>query len=225
MPGINRAGWDHLLTTVARTPSALAAPGLHPQSAHDWNADCRRDLAGYLTQPKCVALGEIGLDAVVEVPSALQETVLRDQLRLAVDCGKPVLLHGRRSTGRLLEILREERIERVGGIWHAFSGSLETAQSAIRLNLALALGGPLTWPDSQRAAQVARALPAEWIVLETDAPWRAPHPHRSETNRPQWLGLIATQLAELRGWSLAETAAITTANARRVLRLGEDSAP
>jgi len=225
VPGINRAGWDHLLAVVNQTPGALAAPGLHPQSAHDWNDDCHRELAGYLTRPECVAVGEIGLDAVVAVPSAQQEQVLRHQLRLAIDLGKPVLLHGRRSTGRLLQILKEERIERIGGIWHAFSGSLETAHSAIRLGLALALGGPLTWPGSERAATVARALPAEWIVLETDAPWRAPHPHRQETNRPQWLPLIAERLSELRDWSPQETAAITTANVRRVLRLQKDSAP
>jgi len=223
VPGIARAGWDDLFALATNLPGVRCAPGLHPQAAGDWDLTARRALAELLARPQCVAVGEIGLDAVVAVPMAVQEQVLREQLRLAIELGRPVLLHARRTTGRLLEILKEEDAGRIGGIWHAFSGSRETAREAIRLGFALALGGPLSWPEAERGAAIAGELPPEWMVLETDAPWRAPYPHRDEPNRPQWLALIAARLAELRGWSLEQTAGVTSANARRVLRLNEES--
>lgn len=222
VPGIDRHGWSALRRLAAPASGIYIAPGLHPQAASDWNDGCRDELAALLQQPVCVAVGEIGLDAVVEVPMSLQEQVLREQLRLAIDLGQPVLLHARRATGRVLEVLKQEGAQRVGGIWHAFSGSRETAQEVLKLGFCLALGGPLTWPGGERAAAMARELPQEAIVIETDAPWRAPHPYRDRPNRPQYLALVAARLAELRGWSPEQTAAITTANARRVLRLDKE---
>ena len=114
------------------------APGLHPQAAGDWNAACRDELAELLLQPGCVAVGEIGLDVVVDVPMSVQEQVFREQLRLAVALNRPVLLHARRTTGQVLTILKQEGVQRVGGIWHAFSGSRETAREAMKLGFALA---------------------------------------------------------------------------------------
>jgi TatD DNase family protein len=119
----------------------------------------------------------------------------------------------------LLEILHEEQAADCGGIWHGFSGSLDTARAAIKLNFAIAFGGPLTWPGARRGPEVLQNLPSEWIVLESDAPDQTPHPHRGETNRPAYLHLVAERVAALRGWSLEETARITTANSCRVLRL------
>jgi len=85
----------------------------------------------------------------------------------------------------------------------------------------------VTFPEARRLAEVVRAVPAEWLVLETDAPDLPPHPHRGEENRPEWLSLVAARVAELRGWTAADTARITTANARRVLRLAvpEEKSP
>jgi len=222
VPGIDRRKWAKLQSLAAPDSGIYVAPGLHPQAAGDWDAACRDELAELLQQPGCVAIGEIGLDAVVGVSMPVQEQVLREQLRLAIALGRPVLLHARRTTGQVLEILKQEGGQRVGGIWHAFSGSRETAREVLKLGFALALGGPLTWPGGERAAAVARELPEEAIVLETDAPWRAPHPFRDQPNRPQYLALIAARFGELRGWSLEQTAAITTANAMRVLRLDKE---
>ena len=149
----------------------------------------------------------------------VQEEVFRQMIRLACDTGKPLLLHNRETTGRLLEILREEQADRVGGILHAFSGSLETASALIRLGFALGIGGIITYPEARRLPGIIDQLPAEWLVLETDAPDMPPHPRREQANRPENLLLVAEKLAALRGWSLSETAEITTNNARRVLHL------
>lgn len=211
-----------MMQTVATVSGALAAPGMHPMAASEWNSEIEEQLRVCLRSPESVAIGEIGLDRLTETPPELQEAVLREQLRIAIECELPVILHCRRATGRLLQILTEERADRVGGIFHAFTGSLETAREAVRLGFALGIGGQATDPDRDRIAAMIRRLPAEWMVLETDAPDQAPHPHHGKANRPEWLRYVQQRLADLRGWSLGETATITTSNARRVLRLQEN---
>ena len=219
VPGVRPAAWPDLLQTTATVAGVVAAPGVHPLAARDWNQTTRKQLLLCLQQTGTVAVGEIGLDSVIDIPQALQESVLRDQLRIAIDSKLPVVLHCRRATGRLIQILQQEGADRVGGIMHAFSGSLETAREAIKLGFALGIGAPITYPEAKRIPEVASRLPEEWIILETDAPDLAPHPHRGEANRPVWLQYVQHRLAELRGLTPAETAVITTNNARRVLRL------
>jgi TatD DNase family protein len=222
IPGVARQGWPGLLETARAVPGAFAAPGLHPAAAAGWNDGAQAELATLLSDPLVVAIGEIGLDRLLPEPEAdLQEAALRGQLRLAVAAGLPVLIHCRRASARILTILGEEGAEKVGGIFHAFSGSPETAGEAIALGFAIAFGGALTFPGARRAAEVLRAIPPEWVVLETDAPDLAPHPHRGAVNRPAYLPLIARCVGKIRGWSEEETARITGANTRRVLRLPE----
>jgi TatD DNase family protein len=220
LPGVFPDDWPGLLTTVGAVPGALAAPGVHPLAAMHWKPETAGGLQGLLCLDKTVAIGEIGLDGTPGMPAAgLQERALRAQIQMAITSGLPMVLHCRRATGRLLEILRQEGASRVGGIWHGFSGSLETARAAIDLGFGLAFGGSLTWPGARRAPQVLQALPEEWIVLESDAPDLSPAPYRGQVNRPRNLCLIAERVSTLRDWSPETTAEITTANARRLLRL------
>ncbi len=221
VPGVRREGWAGLPALAREIPGVLFAPGLHPQAADQWNNEAATELRQLLAAENCVALGEIGLDRLLDFPAAAtQEAAFRGQVQLAVAAGRPILIHCRRATARLLKILREERADRVGGVFHAFSGSRETARSALDLGFAIGFGGVLTWTNARRAPDVLRALPAEAIVLETDAPDMAPQPHRTSENRPAWLPLIAGRVAAIRGWSLEETARITAENARRVLKIG-----
>lgn len=220
LPGVHPSGWPQLLATAREINEAWAAPGVHPLAADCWDRDLSLQLERLLADEKVAAIGEIGLDAMPGMPAApRQEKALRAQLQMARATGKPVLLHCRKATGRLLTLLKEEGAHRCGGIWHGFSGSLETARAAMDLGFALAFGGPLTWPGARRGPETLQALPAEWIVLESDAPDLAPHPHRGQPNHPAWVPLVAARVAALRGWSLAETARITTANAMRVLKI------
>ncbi len=220
VPGVEPRHWQRLLELARTLPGCLAAPGVHPLAADRWDQEIADQLKTGLTHKRVVAIGEIGLDGTLSSPTlATQEQALRGQLRLAREAGLPVLLHCRNATGRLLEILHEENAGDIGGIWHAFSGSIETALAAIKLNFALAFGGSLTWPGARRGPEVLRDLPPESIVLESDAPDMAPHPHRGTVNRPAYLIFIAQQVAEIRGWSREQTAQITSANACRVLGL------
>jgi len=221
-PAVAPDGWMDLLATVRACPGSRAALGVHPLAAAQWLPEHDPALLSLAAAAEVVAIGEVGLDRQAAADAATQERVLRSMVRLARRLDLPLLLHCRRATGRLLELLREEEAGAVGGIWHAFNGSLETARQAIDLGFALGLGGVLTFPEARRLAEVVQQVPADWLVLETDAPDLAPHPHRGESNRPAWLPLIGARLAELRGWTPAETAALTTANARRVLRLPQE---
>lgn len=220
IPGVRRAGWPSMFSAAKSVPGALAAPGLHPLAAAEWTEEVAEELAGLFSDELTVAAGEIGLDALIDFPSMdVQERAFRGQLRLAIEAGLPVLIHCRKATGKLLTILKEEKVQRVGGILHAFSGSLETALEAIRLSFVLGFGGPLTYPNARRIPEVLRSVPQEAIVLETDAPDLSPHPHIGEPNSPANLSLIARKVAEVRDWSEEETARITTANAMRVLKM------
>ncbi len=220
VPGVAPGGWEELLATVAAVPGAWAAPGVHPQAAAHWDDAAETALAALLERPEVVAIGEIGLDNLLERPSlAVQKRAFCAQLRLAREAGLPVLIHCRRAIGPLLQILREERADAVGGILHAFSGSVESAQQAIDLGFAIAFGGTLTYPNARRPVEVLEAIPETAIVLETDAPDLAPHPHRGAVGRPAWLALIAAEVARIRNWTREDTARITTANALRVLKI------
>lgn len=219
VPGVTPSGWDDLTSLAKQHAGLLLAPGLHPLAAASWSPEVAERLQLLLSHPAVVAIGEIGLDDRIPVPMEQQDIVFRAQLRIAVAAGLPLLLHCRGPLVRCLQIFQEEQGPDVGGILHAFSGSLDMARVALRLNLALGFGGGITWPEARRAPEALRALPATAFVLESDAPDQSPEPHRREHNRPLWLDLIATRCAELRNCPRAEVAAQTTANARRILRL------
>lgn len=219
VPGVAPAHWPRLMTTVATVAGAWAAPGVHPQAAADWRPELAGELLRLAADRRTAAIGEVGLDGQTGPEPVLQETVFRHMIGIARETGRPLLLHMRRATARVLDLLRAERAVEVGGIAHAYSGSQETAKALIDLGFALGIGGVVTYPDARRLGDVVRNVPADWLVLETDAPDLAPYPHRGADNRPEWLTLVAERVAELRGWTLAETARITTDNARRVLRL------
>lgn len=221
VPGVAPAGWPDLRQIAAQVEGAYAAPGVHPKFAASWDARARRALEAMLMEPQVVAIGEIGLDGSPGMPAATdQERAFRDQLALARAFAKPVLLHSRRAIGRMLALLEQDDTLPAGGILHGFSASFEVARQFLDLGFVLGFGGPLTYPNARRGPEVLPRLPAEAIVLESDAPDLSPWPHVGEPNRPEWLGLVATRVAELRGWSRLETETITSANARRVLRLG-----
>lgn len=224
IPGVAREGWSQILSLARSVPGAWAAPGLHPQAAAQWTREAEEELATLLADPVVVAVGEIGLDAMLtDVAAELQERAFRDQVRLAVAAGRPILIHCRRATGNLLRILKQEGASAVGGIMHGFSGSLETAQEAIKMGFAIGFGGAVTFPEARRAPGVLKRISPEWIVLETDAPDLAPHPHRGEENHPAYLPLVAARVAEIREWSEEKVARITSENAARILKIQKRS--
>ncbi|MEI6206334.1 MAG: TatD family hydrolase [Desulfuromonadales bacterium] len=217
LPGVHPDGWQRIAALTAEHHQILPAFGIHPMHAscaHGRNMATLTELA-----PHGIAIGEIGLDPAYTVQPAVQEAAFREQLRLAVKLGLPVLVHCRRAFERILTIMREERAAQAGGIMHAFSGSPEMAREFIRLGFAISISGTITWTNAVRPLRLAGETAPEHLVLETDAPDMAPQPYRGRFNRPAWMVATAERLAEIRGISPETVAATTTANARRVLRL------
>ncbi|MBI1921421.1 MAG: TatD family hydrolase [Geobacter sp.] len=218
VPGVAPEGWPGIMALARSQAGVHPAIGLHPMVAERFSAGLLSELAEL--GRSVVAFGEIGLDyALAEPAREAQQTAFREQLRLAIRLDKPVLIHCRRAFQDLLRILREEHVERVGGIMHAFSGSPEVARECIGLGLAISVAGPVTWENAVRPVEVASQVPSEWLVLETDAPDMTPEPHRGMDNEPRFLLEIARRVAEIRGMSMEELAELTTRNAERVLRL------
>ena len=210
-PGVRSADWDSFIELARRHRTVYAAPGLHPLCAAEWSDSAAVRLHELCCLPEVVAIGEIGLDAVLEVDLQLQENAFRGQVEVAISAGLPVLIHCRKKVGEVLEILQKVGIDRVGGILHGFSGSMEIASRAIGLGLLIGVGPVLLRGNARKLPEVVKAIPAEMLVLETDAPDMA--------TGPEVLIEVARKVAELRGLTLNEVAEITTLNARRLLKL------
>lgn len=244
IPGVNLASSRRAVSLALENPTLYAAVGVHPGEisnvqTSDWDA-----LESLARQPKVVAIGEIGLDYALPIPPAIQKETLWRQLHLARQAGLPVILHMREArqskeascANDLLDIVQcwtddlqqraaqygDARLARLAqrpGVFHAFSGSLEMAQEAIQLGFLIGVAGPVTFQNARIRQEITAALPLERLLLETDAPVLAPHPHRGQRNEPAYLLLIADKIALLHRCSVAEIAATTTENARQLFRL------
>ncbi len=207
-PGVRSSGWDGMLELALKSAEVYAAPGLHPMCAEEWSEALADRLRALCRSPRVLAVGEIGLDGVLDVDLSLQEKAFRAQLEIARELSLPVLIHCRKKTVDVLEVLKRSE---VSGIWHGFSGSLETARRITDLGFLLGIGPVLLRDNARKLPEVVGHLPAEYLVLETDAP--------DMTGGPEVLLDVARKVADLRGWTLAECARITSENARRILQL------
>jgi len=219
VPGVDPGDWIAIENLCRTYPQALPAFGVHPMHAALLTPTVESKLRHLSLL--ATAIGEIGLDYALATPSReIQQLAFRTQLRVAADAGLPVLIHCRKAFGDLLAILKEERVQRFGGVMHAFSGSPETAADCIRLGLHISLAGSVTYPNALRPPAVATSIPLEHLLLETDAPDLAPEPYRGGINLPAYLMATAERVALLRAITLEELAGVTTANATRLFRIG-----
>lgn len=192
-----------------------ATAGWHPNHASDYSAAGLLKIEVLLAHPKCVALGEIGLDFYRDHASrGDQERAFRDQLALALDVRKPVVIHCREAYSELLAILE-------GGpapplIFHCFSGDATDLRRALDLGAWIGVDGPITYKSGDPLRQVLYQVPMDKLLVETDAPYMAPEPHRGKTNRPAWVTYVNAGLARVKGLTETETALATTTNALAV---------
>ena len=191
-----------------------ASVGVHPHEASTLDEAAVRELWTLAAHPKVVAIGEIGLDYYRDLsPRDLQQRAFRRQIDLARQLRLPVIIHDREAHREVVAVLREEKARDVGGILHCFSGDVDMARECLELGFHIALGGPVTFSNGQRAQEVARLVPMDRLLVETDCPYLAPVPHRGGRNEPAFVRLVAERLAVLRGLDLEELAARTTQNA------------
>ena len=216
--GYDMPSSEHAVQLSETYPGVLfAVVGVHPHDAKDWNGEADARLRRLSDHPHVVAIGEIGLDYHYDFsPRDQQESAFRAQMQLAREVGLPVVIHCREAYGDTLQILSEEGADETGGVMHCWAGTVEEADKTVALGLALGFGGTLTFKNAESTRQAAQRVPLETLLVETDAPYLAPVPHRGKPNEPAYTRLVAEKLAELRGLALPEIATLTTANARRV---------
>lgn len=215
--GFDRKTIHKALELVEKYDFLYASVGWHPVDAIDMtDADLQwlEEMAGH---PKVVALGEMGLDYHWDKsPRDVQHEVFRKQIRLAKKLKLPIIIHNRDAAQDIVTILKEENAKEVGGIMHCFSGSVEIAKECLELNFYISLGGPVTFKNAKKPKEVAKHVPIESLLIETDCPYLAPHPYRGKRNEPALVKLVAEEIAELKGMTLEEVAEVTTANAKKL---------
>ena len=205
---------------AAREADVWAAVGFHPHDAAAADAAALAEIERLAGAPRVVAVGECGLDFFRTLsPREAQERCFRSQLGLARRVGKPVLIHCRDAHPETLAILAESDVEETGGIMHCFSGDVAIARRCLDLGLTISLAGPVTYPNARALPDVARFVPADRLVVETDCPYLPPQGYRGKRNEPAYLALTAARVAELRGEPLATLGPRMSDNARRVLRI------
>ena len=193
--------------------------GIHPEDALDLPEDWLGQIQEMLKEPKIVAVGEIGLDYhwLDACPKDRQQEVFATQLELARELALPVAVHDREAHADTLEFLKKYK---PAGVVHCFSGSWETAREILDLGMYIGLGGVVTFKNARHAVEVARNIPLERLVLETDAPYMAPVPYRGKRNDSSLIAFVAEIIGELRGMEAQAVLDITAENTRRLFNLG-----
>ena len=198
-----------------------AAVGIHPHEAKGMADGDLERLAEWTRHPKVRAIGEIGLDYHYDFsPRDVQRRVCEAQMELAWTLGMPVAYHIREAHADMIDLMKAHRAHLTGGIIHCFSGSWEIAKEYLTLGYEISFAGPLTVKKAPKLCEAAAQIPAEHLLIETDSPYMAPEPVRGTRNEPTNVRHVAAKMAELRGVSYEEIAALTTANAMRVYRIG-----
>ncbi len=196
----------------------LATVGVHPHDAAKASAADFRRLAGFLSHPKVVAVGEIGLDYHYDFsPREVQKAVFIEQMEIAAAARKPIVIHTREAWDDTIALLEQHwRRHGIAGIMHCFSGGPVEARRALDLGFYLSFGGIVTFPKALDVQAAAKDAPAARILIETDAPYLAPVPKRGKRNEPALVVHTARKLAELRGVSVDDVSRMTSENFRTV---------
>jgi TatD DNase family protein len=202
-----------------------ATAGIHPQYAPQTTAGHLEALAGVIRHPKCIAVGEIGLDYYWKPFDKDQQTnVFADQMRIARDAGKPIIIHTREAWDDTIALLREHWAPAgLPCIMHCFTGGPDEARQAIDLGFYLSFAGVLTYPKASNIREAAAMVPEDRLLVETDSPYLAPVPHRGKRNEPAYVCHTANTLAEVRGTEPARLARTITTNFESLLATLKDS--
>ena len=197
------------------------AVGIHPHDADRVTERCYelvREMA--LNNPKVVAIGEVGLDFFRDRSSrTAQEEVFRRFIRMARELSLPLIIHDRDAHDRIMAILKEEKAHEVGGVLHCFSGDLNMALECIEMGFRISIPGTVTYPSNEALREVVRGVKIEQLMVETDAPYLTPVPHRGKRNEPAFVRLAAERIAAVKGLSPEDVGRITSFNTRKLFRI------
>ncbi len=216
---VNLTDFPKVSALADEHPQFYASVGVHPDHA-ERSSPTPEELCARASRPKVVAIGETGLDYFrQEGDLEWQRERFRNHIRAAKECNKPLIIHTRSAAEDTLRIMREEGAGSVGGVMHCFTESLEFAQQALDLGFYISFSGIVTFKNALSLKEVAKAVPLERVLIETDSPYLAPVPHRGKVNQPAWVSHVAEEIARLRGISLETVAKATSANFFRLFRI------
>lgn len=219
--GFDRETIESAITLAEQDEHIFAAVGWHPVDAIDCTpADLAR-IEQLLAHPKVVAVGEIGLDYHWDKsPHDRQQQLFEQQIELALKYAKPIIVHDREAHQAVYDTLKKYAPQGLTGVMHSYSASAEMVKAFTDLGFMISLSGVVTFKNAKAPKKVAELTPLEYLLIETDAPYLTPHPYRGKRNEPAYVSLVAAEIAQLKGVSLEEVGQATTANAKRLFKIG-----
>ena len=196
------------------------AVGIHPHDASQFSQEALATLREMALTPKVVAIGEIGLDYHYDLsPRPAQKDCLAAHIHLARELKLPLILHDRESHQDVLDILRAEKADTVGGVFHCFTGSVEMAREVLQMGFYIGLGGATTFKNARKPVEVAKYVPDDRLLIETDSPYMTPAPHRGKRNDSGYLTFVIDKIAAIRETDPGQLALQTAINADRLFAL------
>jgi len=198
----------------------FASVGYHPHNAKEVTEDSLSIIEALAKKKKVVAIGEIGLDYHYNhSPKEVQRKWFVEQMRLAKKLDMPFIVHDREAHGEIYELIQSEYNTSMRGIMHCYSGNVELAKSFIKMGFLISLAGPVTFKNARKAKEVAKEIPLEYLLVETDAPYLTPVPFRGKRNEPAYVRYVAQEIADLKGLSFEKVAEITTNNFKKMFEI------
>ena len=218
-PGITVETSRQAIAMAERYGHVYAAVGIHPENCHDFVPAHIEQLRELARHPKVVAIGEIGLDYYWDTnpPKEFQQQVLRSQMALAAELKLPVIIHDRDAHADTLASVKE--FPEVTGVFHCYSGSVEDARTLVKMGWMLSFNGAATFKNARKAPEVIAEVPLERLMIETDAPYLAPVPHRGKRNDSSLVHLVAEKIAQIKGLTAEEVEKATWDNGKRFFNI------
>lgn len=218
--GCDLATSDAAVALADQHAFIYATVGVHPHEVKSIGDEWYDELRRLARHPKVVAYGEIGLDYHYNhSPPDIQRTRFREQVGLARELGRPIVVHTREAQDDTIAILKEEKAGDVGGVFHCFSGDAWLARDALDLGFYLSFSGVITFQNATMLRDIVKTVPLDRILVETDCPYLTPVPHRGKRNEPAYVAFVAQKVAELKGLTPEEAAEQTTLNAKRLFKI------
>lgn len=215
-PGADFASSVKAIDLAAEYEMVYAAVGVHPHEAKTMDEVMLALLRGLTTKPKVKAIGEIGLDFYhLHSPRDVQREWFRKQIRLAKEVSLPIIVHDRDANQEVMDILKEEKAFDTGVLMHCYSGSAELARQYVKLGAYLSIAGPITYNNARKLVEVVETIPLQHLMIETDAPYLTPVPHRGKRNEMAYVKHTAEKITEIKSISIEEVAFQTTENAKK----------
>jgi TatD DNase family protein len=217
IPGVKPTDFERIMQLCTSYETLYGAIGIHPCDAKKWDETSYETIIDLAKNPKIVAIGEIGLDYYWDKTyNELQKEIFAKQIQIAKEVKKPLIVHDREAHADTFEILKNENAKEVGVVMHCFSGSAEFAMECVKEGFYIALGGVVTFKNAKKPHEVAKVVPLENLLLETDSPFLTPEPYRGKVNSPANVRFVAEAIAILRGISIEEVENQTTLNAQKL---------